>query len=486
LLSLLLAVAGVSQKDGILRLLSPGKALAVRQTSSYDCFCPSGCVRDRLHPQKNLLRSGAKIRLPLLALALGAGSLLAPNANAQNPVQASPADSFVDSMGVGTHMTYTNTLYFTNWQQVFADLQALGIRHIRDGYFDPNWGPPYTTEHQQLAQAHIRTDYVIPYSPSISAQSIEQLASVDQDMELLEAPNECDLAGACGSGVTGSLNNMIAEMPMIQAAGSALGVPVIGPAFAAYQPYSWVGNIAPLMSYNNLHVYFGGRNPGAPGWGSPDAEGNPFGTFQFWLDMSDEDAPGLPAQITETGYMTFPGNPTPYTVPENVEAQYLVRTYFLAYLHGIGRSYVYELLEDPNSPGFGMIDGNLNPRPSYYEIKNLIANLADPGQSFTPGQLPYSVIGGDSTLDRLLLQKRDGSFWLILWLEQSSYDEVNLVNTPVTPQQVTLNLGGNYFTPNVGTFDDNGNLNWTSTHTTSQSVPLSISDHPTIVKILPQ
>jgi len=420
----------------------------------------------------------------LLALALCAGSMLATNVNGQSPVQASPADSFVDSIGVGTHLTYTNTLYYTNWQQVFADLQTLGIRHVRDGYFDPNWGPPYTTEHQQLAQAGIRTDYVVPYDSTVTPKNIEQLAATDRDMELLEGPNECDLAGACGDGVTGSLNNMIAFMPVIQAAAAALNVPVIGPAFAAYEPYSWVGNIASIMTYNNLHVYFGGRNPGSSGWGAPDAQGNPYGTFQFWLDESKLDAPGLPAQITETGYLTFPGNPTPYTVPMNVEAQYILRTYFLAYLHGIGRTYLYELLEDPNSPGFGLIDGNMNPRPAYYAIQNLIANLADPGPGFTPGQLPYSVTGGDSTLDQLLLQKRDGSFWLILWLEQSGYDEVNLVNTPVAPQEVTLTLGGNYFTPNVGAFDDSGNLNWTSTQTTNQAIPLTISDHPTIVKVL--
>ena len=109
-------------------------------------------------------------------------------------------------------------------------------------------------------------DYVVPYDPSISAQSIEQLAATDGDMELLEAPNECDLAGACGAGVTGSLNNMIAFLPMLDAAGAALNIPVLGPAFAAYQPYATVGNLAPLMTYNNLHVYFGGRNPGVAGW----------------------------------------------------------------------------------------------------------------------------------------------------------------------------------------------------------------------------
>ena len=385
-------------------------------------------------------------------------------------------------------MTYTNTNYFNDWPQVFADLQGMGIRHIRDGYFDPNWGPPYTTMHQQLAQAHILTDYVIPYDPyTISPQSIQQLAWEDGDMELLEAPNECDLPGNCGAGTSEwqSLNNMITFMPTVQAAGAALHVPVLGPAFAAYESYEQVGDIASLMTYNNLHFYFGGRNPGHAGWGGYDAQGNSYGTFQFWMDQSNDDAPGVPPQITETGYQTTPGQLPQYWIPANVEAQYIARTYFLAYLHGFGRTYIYEFLENPNTPGFGMVDGNMNPRPSYYEVRNLIANLADPGPPFTPGALPYSINGGDSTLNQLLLQKRDGSFWLILWLEQSAYDSINEVSTPVAPQQVMLNLGEGYFTPNVGTFDDNGNLNWASMQNGGPSVPLTVSDHPMIVKILP-
>jgi hypothetical protein len=404
---------------------------------------------------------------------------------AMQPVQASPADSFVDSIGVGTHLTYQNTLYYTAWPQVLNDLQQLGVRHIRDGYFDPNWGPPYTTEHQQLAQAGIKTDYVIPYDTTITPQSIEQLASVTQDMELLETPNECDLAGSCGgTTISTGLSDMVAFMPTIQAAGSALGVPVIGPSFAAFESYALVGNIASSMNYSNLHIYFGGRNPGSMGWGSPDAEGNAYGSFPFWLDQANIVGPGLPPVITETGYMSFPGNPTPYTIPLNIEASYIPRTYLLAYMHGIGRTYQYELLEDQNSPGFGLIDGNLSERPAYFAIKNLIANLSDPGPSFTAGQLQFSLQGGDSTLNHMLFQKRDGSFWLVLWLEQSSYDTVNQVATPVTPQSVTLTLGSGYVAPNIGTFDGTGSLSWTSTHLASPVVPLTVSDQLTIVKIL--
>ncbi|WP_263419257.1 hypothetical protein [Terriglobus albidus] len=399
-------------------------------------------------------------------------------------VQASPADSFVDSMGVVTHITYGNTPYYTNWSQTLKFLQDLGIRHIRDGYFDPSW-TPFATKHQQLAQSGIRTNYVIPYDPTISSQSIQQLASVSNDMELLEIPNECDLAGSCGVSWDSSMANMVSISPVVKSAGTAMNVPVLGPAFAAYETYGQVGNLSPLMNYNNLHVYFGGRNPGAEGWGAPDAQGNAYGTFKFWLDQANLDAPGLPSQITETGYMTFPGNPTPYTVPPDVEESYIPRTYALAYLNGIGRTYVYELLDEINSPGFGLVDGNMNPRPAYYAIRNLIGALADPGPSFTPGTLPYAITG-DSTLRKLLFQKRDGSFLLLLWSEQSSYDTVHSLYTPVIPQQVTLSLGGTYYTPSVGTFDTSGNLNWTNTDTASQTVPFTISDQITIVKILPR
>jgi len=438
-----------------------------------------------LIPRLHLFHSGRTYRA-ILVLLLGSAFASTFGQTAMQSMQASPADSFVDSIGVNTHLTYQNTLYYTAWPQVFSDLQDLGVRHIRDGYFNPNWGPPYTTEHQQLGQSGIRTDYVVPYDTTITPQSIEDLASVGQDMELLEAPNECDLTGSCGGTTQAEgLSNMLGFMPTIQAAGSSLSVPVIGPSFAAYQSYALVGNAASKMTYNNLHVYFGGRNPGSNGWGAPDVEGNAYGSFQFWLDQANIDAPGLPSVITETGYMSFPGNPTPYTIPLNVEASYIPRTFLLAYMHGIGRSYQYELLEDPNSPGFGLIDGNLSERPAYFELKNLIANLADPGPSFTPGQLQFSIQGGDSTLNHMLFQKRDGSFWMILWLEQSSFDTVNQVATPVTAQNVTLTLGGGYVAPNVGTFDDSGNLNWTSPQPASSVVPLTVSDQLTIVKILP-
>lgn len=401
-------------------------------------------------------------------------------------MQAYPADSFVDSIGVVTHLTYTNTPYATAWPQVYTALQNLGVRHVRDGYYNWQAGSPFYAEHQQLAQAGIKTDYVVPYNTSTTPQAIEQFSPQVHDMEALEAPNECDVAGNCGSTVAQGINNVAEFLPAIAAAGRTLGVPVYGPSFTQVASYLEAGDLAPQMTYNNLHVYFGGRNPGSIGWGAPDVEGNFYGSFLFWLDQAFLDGPSMPSIVTESGYMAFPNQPAPYTIPESVEASYIPRTLLLAYQHGIRRTYLYELLDEISSPGYGLMHADVTPKPAYTELQNLIANLWDKGPSFTPGQLAYSVQGGDSTLSQMLFQKRDGSFWLILWLEQSSFDTVHYTPTPVTPQSVTLSLGESYGVTNVGTFDSTGKLTWTSTNPVSSFLPVTVSDQLTIVKILPQ
>lgn len=430
----------------------------------------------------------------LIILATGCDTSLASGQNSsgsQNSsgngslplVQAYQSDSVVDSIGVVTHLSYTNTPYYTAWPQVFNALQTLGVRHIRDGYYDWDADSPFVAEHQQLVSAGIRTNYVVPFDSATTPQQIQQFSSQAQDMESLEDPNECDVAGNCGATVAEGIGNLLNFLPTVDAAGSALNVPVLGPAFTQVPSYLTTGNIASTMTYNNLHVYFGGRNPGSSGWGAPDAEGNSYGSFAFWQDQANIDAPNVPTIITETGYMSF-CEPVPYTIPENIEARYIPRTLLLAFLGGFKRTYVYELLDEQSSPGYGLMHSDVSPKGAYNAIQNLIANLWDLGPSFTPGQLAYSIQGGDSTLNQLLLQKRDGSFWMILWLEQSGFDTVNYVPTPVTPQAVTLTLDSSYVAPNIGTFDDNGNVTWTSP-AASSVIPLTITDNLTIVKILP-
>ena len=402
--------------------------------------------------------------------------------------RAVQADSFVDSIGIVTHLSYNNTPYYTQWPQVLAALQSLGVRHIRDGFYPWASSSPYIQEHQELAAAGIKCDYVVPFDSTTTAASIEQFSSEVQDMESLEAPNECDVAGNCGATSTSGIANAVAFLPVINAAGSNLGVPVYGPSFTQQSSYLQAGNIASQMTYNNLHIYFGGRNPGSDGWGDVDAEGHAYGSFDWWLDQGNVDAPNVPAVVTETGYLSFPETSTPFTLPESVQASYVPRSLLLAYKHGIARTYLYELIDEVSSPGYGLMDSTLTPKPAYNAVQNLISILSDEGTAFTPGSLSYSIEGGDATLNHLLLQKRDGSFWLVLWLEQSSFDPVSASPTPVNPQNLLLTLSSASYVEKVLQFTGRGlvtagTLGGTGLMNRGTLFALTVSDQITIVQI---
>jgi hypothetical protein len=358
------------------------------------------------------------------------------------------------------------------------------VHHIRDGYYAWPSSSPIVKAHQQLADIGIKCTYVIPFNTSTTSDAIENFAGMVGDVEALESPNECDDPGNCGATAQAGIQNAVAFLPTLSTAAKNLNVPLLGPSFIDPASYSATGNISSEITYNNLHVYFGGRNPGSTGWGDFDPQGNSYGSFAFWLDQAAIDGPGLPSVLTETGYMSYPSTTTPFTLPESVAASYVPRTLLLSYMHGIKRTHIYELLDEVSSPGYGLLHGDLSPKPAFNAVKNLLDLLADPGASgFTPGSLQYSISGGGASLNRLLLQKSDGSFLLVLWLEKSSWDAANAVPVAVAAQSITLNLTDSYFAATSYQFDTTGNSTPSTPSMDENSTSLSVTDQLTIVKI---
>ncbi|MFZ0746948.1 MAG: Ricin B lectin, partial [Terracidiphilus sp.] len=319
---------------------------------------------------------------------------------------------------------------------------------------------------------------------STTPESIEQLAPEVRDMEALEAPNECDVSGNCGGSQLAGIRNVLAFLPTIDSAAAHMSIPVIGPSFTQQSSFLSAGNISGKIARNNLHIYFGGRNPGSTGWGDLDSKGNGYGSFAWWLDQANIDAPGVPIEVTETGYMAYPETNTPFTLPESVEASYTPRTLLLAFKNGIKRTFLYELLDEVSSPGYGILRSDLSPKPAFTAVENLITNLSDKGNSFSPGTLGYTITGGGPSLDHLLLEKRDGSFWLVLWLEEPSFNPTNDKPIEVTPQNITLKLE----VPDarqILRWDETGNMNWTNATMQGDDLDLRVSDQITIVKIVP-
>ncbi len=361
---------------------------------------------------------------------------------------AQQADKFVDFVGINTHLTYTNTAYYSQWPTILSSLQGSHIRHIRDGFYPWDPGSVYYVRHQQLHAAGIDCDFVV----GSTTPSPEQVALVQQnagDMAFLEAPNEVD-----DQKNPLWIPELQITLPLLYIAGLSSNVPVIGPSFVNQYSYQAIGDISPFITFNNLHVYFGGRNPGTVGWGSGNAQRHSYGSFFWWLDNANVDAPGTASIVTESGYLTN-AKVTPYTLPQNIEAKYAPRTILEAFNAGVEKAYFYELVDEVSSPGYGMMDINLNPKLAYTAVSNLLGLLEDPGGSFQPGSLSYSLAGGDATLHHLLLQKRNGDYYLALWLEASGYNQATNVVTPVATQNVQLAVQGEVIN-NIYAMNDQG------------------------------
>jgi hypothetical protein len=112
-----------------------------------------------------------------------------------------------------------------------------------------------------------------------------------------------------------------------------------------------------------------------------------------------------------------------------------------------------------------------------------------------PGALTYSLSGQTAALHHALLQKRNGSFFLALWQERSSYDTGARPNAPdniaargdrvVADQAVRLSVQNPIAAASVFRLDDAGTLSSTPVALTAGNLDLAVSDRVTVVELDP-
>ena len=389
--------------------------------------------------------------LKILPLALFTLSLIG-SATAQQ--RASRAYDFLNSVGVNTHFTYTDTAYYQQPPTLIQALQDLHVSHIRDGLSYSWIAPNLYAIHAMLAQAGIHADLVTPNPQSgATAAQLDALLPNYPDVEALEGPNEYDLTDNPNWAA-----DLKAYLPTVWQAGENANLPVIGPSFTQPASYPAIGVISGYMNFNNLHAYWGGRNPETWGWGGLDTQGHAYGSFKWSMDKLNMDGPDVPVIMTESGYVA---NQTPKhgAISEPIEAVYAPRLLLHAWNEGIARTYLYELMDDPSSTtGYGLLRYDLSPRPAYTAIANLTRLLSDESGSFAPETLNYSLTGNTAGVETSLFEKQDGSFWLAIWLKGSIYDVDAQKSTPVDPQRVQISVSGGKSVRCIWTFDKAGNV----------------------------
>ena len=99
--------------------------------------------------------------------------------------------------------------------------------------------------------------------------------------------------------------------------------------------------------------------------------------------------------------------------------------------------------------------------------------------------MTYTIGGNVSNLDHLLMQKRNGTYYLALWVEVPSWNA--LTNTDITapPQTVTIALPASTQTAEVWSLDDNGNMTSATLPVTGQSVTFAVADRVSVLSFHP-
>ena len=400
---------------------------------------------------------------------------------------ARTAYSFVDSIGVNTHLRYYDTAY-GNFSLIEQRLQELGIRHIRDGGSDPTW----IQNINQLATKGIKSTIVVDPSIGIGPDSSYDINSpgytitnliknsLPTAVEAVEILNEFDIIypnGYSYNGQTVTAANWVSYLrnftedtyTALKSDPATQNIGIIGPSFVYPDSSTLVGDLSPWVDYGNLHPYTNPKNPG-------DAN--------LVQDIVNRSKPfgNHPLIATETGYFTnVPGSDR--SVSETVQGKYMPRLFLENYNHGIKRTFSYELIDERanttnGEDNYGLLRADGSPKPAFTALKNLISLLNDTSTtaaSFTPGALNYSLSNAQN-VDHTLLQKSNGDFYLVLWQEVPSTDQA-------ASQTVTLNLT----TPiaQATTYLPNQSTTSTAQYAAPAQLSLNVPDYPLVIQLTP-
>ena len=186
-------------------------------------------------------------------------------------------------------------------------------------------------------------------------------------------------------------------------------------------------------THANFHPYHWYSNPGGRGitkinglWQDSETPDQKGGVSTLRRLMGD---PHKPLVATEWGWSYEEREGDPYPVSEEARAKFYTRGLLENFNAGLERAFIYSI---NSNLAYNIRDGAAL-RPSGQAIADLIALTQDRGPAFPTKTLNFSLVtdSGLPTTDdhdlrndeihHSLLQKRDGSFVLILWADKDSH-----------------------------------------------------------------
>lgn len=339
------------------------------------------------------------------------------------------ADGFVDSIGVNVHLAYTDTPYYTAFEEVRASLHQLGVRYVRDNVV----GIPHLyrsddipSRWRALGRDGVRT--LLVSNMAIAATEVAAYARMaSTSIEAIEGPNKYDLVG--DPEWIGRLQRYQTDLA---AAIEPLDLPVVMPSLGRPQHALLIATLRAQAHYANIHSYPGGRTP--------------MTDFVRHRAAAQAVLPGRPLIATETGYHNaVHGRGDHPAVSGDAAAIYIQRLLLAYFAAGVYRTYLYQLHDQNDDPRlvnreayFGLLDYHFRPKPAAAAMLRLMALLGDPGPRFRPKFLDLFVAGDRRDLKQVHFQKRDGRHFVALWREVAVYDPTQQRPLKVPARHIVL------------------------------------------------
>ena len=386
-----------------------------------------------------------------------------------------PAADFIATIGVNAHISDSHSSYATS--SVLAQLQYLGISNLRvSGYSGTE-----LAKYLALGAAGVKFDAVPVIAPKHPINLTNELADLNKIapyIKAVEGPNEINTDPVTYTGLVGAAAAAAfqADLYHAVAADPALaGVQVLPFSLSVGGSLTGYGNEDAHATEANVHGY---ASRGVPPY--------------YYLSYAVSSVPtvtGKPVVVSETGYYTLRDGKS--GVPQYVQGVWDLDILLQDAATGIVNTYLYQLEDgyddEPTNPedNYGLYTVNGTPKQAAVCIHNLTTILADDSATagrFTPGTLHYAVSGLNPDYGfHTVFAKSNGTFDIALWSEPQFYDAVTGVQSPVTPSQVTLSLGGNY---HIAVYDVVTGTTALQT-ASAASITVALGTDPLIVAVTP-
>jgi hypothetical protein len=417
---------------------------------------------------------GASRLLPLLDSTSVTGS----HNRTPAPEQAQSAASFIDSIGVNAHLSYQDTTY-GDFARVQHEVRSVGIRHIREGVHLGSSDDNHLLFGRwiELGKMNIRFDAVLDPRENLGAITPALISRIEQlaggTIESFEGPNELDINMPDWIAVDREFQKSI--FSSVESASASTHPLVIAPSLAFIAKGKDFDGTLVGFDQGNLHPYPGGKMPSV--------------IFPEQPRLAREVFGDKPIVITESGYHNatkdFSDQPG---VSEQAAAKYIPRLFLENFSRNIPKTYLYELFDEAPDPSlrknqlhWGLVRADGTEKPACVALRNLIEELNDNAAPKAPLDLSWTLSDSGPAIHHLLLKNSNGSFYLVLWQEISSYNTWMHHDIDNPAVKTTLLLGK--AARRLVLYDPVTQSAPIQAYENVNRVPLSIFDRPLVIRI---